>query len=110
MIGPIIGEVLEATGYICYRGSSKNGHYTYYDNRNGLMIDAEKAYHFNKDLLQVTTAIASNFVVKKPQVEEKPKTRVFNRVDEPPKTIVQEQKLLAIESGADYAHRVWKIC
>nr|QJI07149.1 ORF1a polyprotein [Canine coronavirus] len=100
--GPVIGEVLEATGYICYRGSKKNGHYTYYDNRNGLMIDAEKAYHFNKDLLQVTTAIASNFSVKKPQVEEKPKTRVFNRVEESPK-IVQEQKLLAIESGADYA-------
>nr|WEG19724.1 ORF1ab polyprotein [Canine coronavirus] len=103
LIGPIIGEVLEATGYICYRGSSKNGHYTYYDNRNGLMIDAEKAYHFNKDLLQVTTAIASNFVVKKPQVEEKPKTRVFNRVEESPKIITQEQKLLAIESGTDYA-------
>nr|QJI07116.1 ORF1a polyprotein [Canine coronavirus] len=100
--GPVIGEVLEATGYICYRGSKKNGHYTYYDNRNGLMIDAEKAYHFNKDLLQVTTAIASNFAVKKPQVEEKPKTRVFNRVEESPR-IVQEQKLLAIESGADYA-------
>nr|QJI07127.1 ORF1a polyprotein [Canine coronavirus] len=100
--GPVIGEVLEATGYICYRGSKKNGHYTYYDNRNGLMIDAEKAYHFNKDLLQVTTAIASNFAVKKPQVEEKPKTRVFNRVEGSPK-IVQEQKLLAIESGADYA-------
>nr|UHA57785.1 ORF1b [Canine coronavirus] len=100
--GSIIGEVLEATGYICYRGSSKNGHYTYYDNRNGLMIDAEKAYHFNKDLLQVTTVIASNFAVKKPQVEEKPKTRVFDRVEESPK-VVHEPKLLAIESGADYA-------
>nr|UVJ89041.1 replicase polyprotein 1a [Transmissible gastroenteritis virus] len=102
LIGPIIGEVLEATGYICYSGSNRNGHYTYYDNRNGLVVDAEKAYHFNRDLLQVTTAIASNFVVKKPQAEERPKNCAFNKVAASPR-IVQEQKLLAIESGADYA-------
>nr|UXN48785.1 orf1ab polyprotein [Transmissible gastroenteritis virus] len=101
LIGPIIGEVLEATGYICYSGSNRNGHYTYYDNRNGLVVDAEKAYHFNRDLLQVTTAIASNFVVKKPQAEERPKNCAFNKVAASPR-IVQEQKLLAIESGADY--------
>nr|AMB66486.1 replicase 1a [Transmissible gastroenteritis virus] len=102
LIGPIIGEVLEATGYICYSGSNRNGHYTYYDNRNGLVVDAEKAYHFNRDLLQVTTAIASNFVVKKPQAEERPKNCAFNKVAASPR-IVQEQKLLAIESGANYA-------
>nr|AKV62753.1 replicase 1a [Porcine respiratory coronavirus] len=102
LIGPVIGEVLEATGYICYSGSKRNGHYTYYDNRNGLVVDAEKAYHFNRDLLQVTTAIASNFVVKKPQADERPKNCAFNKVVASPK-IVQEQKLLAIESGANYA-------
>lgn len=48
LIGPVVGDVIDATGYICYTGLNSRGHYTYYDNRNSLMVDAEKAYHFEK--------------------------------------------------------------
>ncbi|AEK25520.1 polyprotein orf1ab [Feline coronavirus UU54] len=110
LIGPVVGDVIDATGYICYTGLNSRGHYTYYDNRNGLMVDAEKAYHFEKHLLQVTTAIASNFcsnipktdISPKNQVKEQSTTRVFSEVEETPKTIVREPKMLAIESGVDY--------